>query len=80
MFILDDNLKFLFIYCKIKYSKSGIYTILIAKNQQREIIKAFEIFNKNNTDSRIVEILQYAKDISIQQSRLENIYLEVAFI
>ncbi len=76
-YIFDDNIKFLFIHSEINYSSAGIYTILIKNSNKSDIIKALDLFQKKNTDKRITEILEYIKEVSISQSNLENIYLDV---
>jgi ABC-type multidrug transport system ATPase subunit len=77
LYILEDNIKFTFVYSKIKYYNSGIYCIEISNNQKKEVLKAFELFNKKSDDKRITDILFYVKDVNISQSKLENIYLDV---
>lgn len=76
-YLLDDNIKFIFIHSQINYSSSGIYNIMIKNENKRDIIKAFEIFKRKTEDKRISELFEYLKDSSISQSNLESVYLDL---
>ncbi len=76
-FILDDNVKFLFIKSQIHYNSSGIYSISIKIDNKGDIVKAFEIFRRKSDIPRINEILTYIKDVSLSQANLENIFMDL---
>lgn len=49
-------------------------------NNKKEVLKAFELFNKKSTDSKVNSIVEVMKDASITQANLENIYLDVSLL
>jgi hypothetical protein len=53
---------------------------MIRKEDQKEVIRAFEIFKKRSDDTKLSGLFEYIKDAQISQSNLENIYLDVIII
>lgn len=44
---------------------------------KREVIIAFELFKRSVKNDKVKAILEYAKDITVTQSSIEETYLKV---
>ena len=73
---LRDKLKEVFPNSEVAISNSGLCNIFILKENQQEMIKAFKLFKEKSVEE-LSEIKDFVKDISISQSNLENIFIEV---
>lgn len=79
---VEISLKKEFPCSKINFSSSGVCNIFIAKNEKEEMIKAFKLMKKNKEQffNNLSSIFEYIKEVSVSQSNLENIFLEVKLI
>ena len=80
---LEEKLKETFPDSEITVSTSGLCNIFIAKENKQEMIKSFKLIKKNRDEfSQILndEICEFIKEISISQSNLENIFIEVKYL
>ena len=46
-------------------------------DNKSEIVKAFEIFNRKSSESKITFLFDYIKDVSITQADLESVYIDL---
>jgi hypothetical protein len=64
----------------INISDSGVVVVHIPEEEKGEMVKAFSLLlkkGKERKDTKISELLHIVKEVSITQSNLESIFLEL---
>lgn len=77
--LVKGKLKDAFPCSDINLSNSGLCNVFIPKDNKQEMIRAFQLLKgyKEKFVEGLDNIIELIKDISITQSNLENIFIEV---
>ena len=77
--MIETSIRSEFPKSELTFTRSGIYSIYIRNDEKTDMIKAYKMIKHDSQDigPSINKINQFIKEVSISQSNLENIFIEV---